>query len=615
MSGIAGIINLDGAPVDGELLERMTGAMKARAPDENNIWVSGNVGFGHAMLRISPESKHEHQPCTLDGQVSITADARIDGRVELIAKLRSAGCEVRQDAPDVEVILHAYSAFSESFLEHLIGDFAFALWDNRRKKLICARDHFGVRPFFYVKTDKIFLFASDLDALLNHTSVSRELDEEAIGDFLLFGSRQDPEASTYRNIRRLKAASRIGITQEGFCIRQYWAFSLHNEILYRSNSEYVEQFQALFRQSVEDRMGGDHIALELSGGMDSTSIAALAAANAKTTGRMLSAYTITCHDLLPDDQEGYFAGMAASFMKLPLVYQSKGDYALFERLDAPQFRSAEPLANPDWAMGYDNYEAVTRRGARVLLSGQGGDAVFGGSGDYYLELLRRGRLSKFLVEAARHVINTRSLAGMGLRPALIGSKPWQPAFPEWIDKAFCERAKLEDRWKAGWAELNSPGDTCHQLNKPWLSQMFEGYESLKMPLVVRHPFFDVRLATFLLGLPNYVKHNKKPLREAMRGRLPEPVRTRPKTALVGDHFRARFSGGQWQARMISNLANHGDPYVDHSRYMRAFEKYLGGAGVESTWSSWLMIVPLMLNIWLAGAKQTDGRERNDYCQR
>ena len=375
MSCIAGIINFDGAPVDRELLERMTEAMSSRAPDETNIWVSNNVGFGHAMLRISPESKHEHQPFTLDGQVWITADARIDGRLELIAKLRSAGFEVRQDAPDVELILHAYSAFGESFLDHLIGDFAFALWDGRSKKLICARDHFGVRPFFYVITDKVFLFASDLGALLHHPSVSRELDVAAIGDFLLFGSRQDPEASTYHDIRRLKAASRIRLNQEGACFKQYWGLPLHHEIHYRNNSEYVDQFHELFKQSVDDRMGGDHVALELSGGMDSTSIAAVAAANAKATGRTLSAYTITCHDLLPDDQEGHFAGMVASYLNLPLVCRSNGDYALFERLDTPQFRTAEPLVNPDWAMGYDNYKAVTASGARVLLSGRGGRRI------------------------------------------------------------------------------------------------------------------------------------------------------------------------------------------------------------------------------------------------
>lgn len=605
MSCIAGIINFDGAPVDRKLLESMTEAMSARAPDETNIWVSGNVGFGHAMLRISPESKHEHQPSTLDGQVWITADARIDGRLELIAKLRSAGFEVQQDAPDVELILHSYSAFGESFLDHLIGDFAFALWDGRSKKLICARDHFGVRPFFYVITDKVFLFASDLDALLHHPSVSRELDEAAIGDFLLFGSRQDPEASTYRDIRRLKAASRIRLNQGGACFKQYWDLPLHHEIRYRNNSEYVDQFHELFRKSVEDRMGGDHVALELSGGMDSTSIAAVAAANAKATGRTLSAYTITCHDLLPDDQEAHFARMVASYLNLPLVCRSNGDYALFERLDTPQFRTAEPLANPDWAMGYDNYKTVTASGARVLLSGQGGDAVFHASSAYYVALLREGRPIRFLAEVARYVINTRTFAGMGFRSALLGSKPWQPAFPDWIDKGFCENAKLEDRWKAGWAELNGPGDTYHQLKRPWLSQMFEGYESLKMPLVVRHPFFDVRLATFLLGLPNYVKHDKAPLREAMRGRLPEPVRTRPKTALVGDNFRAKFTAGKWQPTMNSDLASFGDAYVDRSRYMRAFEKYLGGAGVESTWSSWLMILPLLLNIWLAGDKQTD----------
>ena len=609
MSCIAGIIHLDGAPVDRELLGRMTASMKARAPDACDVWCSGDVGFGHAMLRVSTDEAPERQPCTLDGQVWITADARIDGQSDLIRRLRAAGQRVRAAAPDVELILHAYAAFGESLTDHLIGDFAFALWDNRSKSLLCARDHFGVRPFFYVKTDRVLLFASDLDALLLHPSVSRTLDEEAVADFLLFGSSQHAGSSIFLDIRRLPPATRMKVNREGSWLGRYWDPPLHPEVGFRRSSEYIEQFQALFKQAVEDRLRGDHIALELSGGMDSTAIAAVAAEEARTSGRGLTAYTIDCSDIMPDDQEAHFAGLAAAHLNIPVVYQSIGDYALFERLDLPQLRTAEPSPYPDWAMNFDRSGLMANRGARVLLSGQGGDAVFAGSATYHADLLRSGRIFRFLAEAFRHAVDTHSLAGMGLRSAFMNPVPvecWTPPFPDWINEGFCKRTRLEDRWRSGWAELNGPSDAYHQLKRPWLSQTFESYESLKMPLVVRHPFFDTRLVTFLLGLPNSVSSDKRLMRQAMRGRLPESVRDRPKTSLADDQFRLRFSGATWRSQIHSNLAKVGIAHVDQARYARAFERYLAGDGAESTWSSWLMITPQMLNIWFNGGDDNGG---------
>ena len=607
-----GIFSFDGAPVDRELLEYMTCVMNERAPDDHKVWVSGSLGFGHAMLRMLPDFKLECQPCTLDGRVWVTADVRIDGRAELVAKLYSAGCDVKRDVLDAELILYAYAAFGESFLEHLIGDYAFALWDSRSKQLICVRDHLGVRPCFYVKTNKLFLFASDIDALLCHPAVSRELDGEAIGDFLMFGSFLDPEQTIYRNIRRLKAGNRIVVSEQGVSFKQYWELPQGSEILYRKDLDYVEQFQAIFRQSVEDRLTGGCVALELSGGMDSTAIAAISAANALITGRRLTAYTITCNDLLPDDQEGYFAGMVASYLNLPLSLQSSGDYALFERMGTSQLSSAEPLASPDWAMGADSYEQVIRSGARVLLTGQGGDAVFGVSGAYYVNLLLEGRLVRFLDEIRRHVINTGSLAGTGLRSACFGTKPWQPQFPDFIDKGFCEEFRLTDRWNEGWRVLNAPGDAYHQLKRPWTGQMLEGFESLKLPLVVRHPFFDIRLVTFLLGLPNYIKYDKRLLRESMRGWLPEPVRTRPKTPLVGDHIRARFSEEQGKLAS-SDLKYVVGTYVDRLQYMHTIEQYRCGNGVKSTWLSWQIVAPRMLNTWLGGLKYAEETKEHANC--
>ena len=122
-------------------------------------------------------------------------------------------------------------------------------------------------------------------------------------------------------------------------------------------------------------------------------------------------------------------------------------------------------------------------------------------------------------------------------------------------------------------------------------------------MVVRHPFCDTRLVAFLLGLPNCFTSGKRLMREAMRGRLPESVRIRPKTALAGDQFRLRFSGAPSRSPIHSTVPNATAGHVDPARYIQAFERYMGGDGAESIWSSWLMITPQMLNIWFNGRNE------------
>lgn len=129
MSGIVGIVNLDGAPVDRTLLKRMTEFMAYRGPDGCDIWIDGHVGFGHMMLRTTTESLNERQPFSLEGQVWITADARVDSREDLIQKLPSEGSGDLRAATDVELILRAYQIWGEDCVERLLGDFAFAIWD------------------------------------------------------------------------------------------------------------------------------------------------------------------------------------------------------------------------------------------------------------------------------------------------------------------------------------------------------------------------------------------------------------------------------------------------------------------------------------------------------
>lgn len=581
----------------------MLAPTQRRAPDGNQIHCEGPVAFGHALLRTG-RSNIDQCAIALDGQVWITADARIDGRADLIRSLRSAGRRVADDAPHAELILHAYAAFGAGFLTHLIGDFAFALWDARLEKLICARDHFGVRPFHYFQAGDLFGFASDVDALLAHPAVSRQLDEVSVADFLLFSSCQDADRSIYQDIRCLPPASSMQVTRKGVTLRKYWEVPRHAETRFSKPADYVQRFQELFEQAVTDRMPDGPVALQLSGGLDSPSIAAVAAARSKRTGQSVTAYNLSCRNLLPQDEERHYAEIVASHLSIPLVCQELGSHGLYDRSADPALDTASPLVYPHLADHHDMLVQISQSGAHVLLSGHGADALMTPSASYYANLLRGGRWFKLATEIVHHVRHTGSLAGMGLRAALWPPRadaPWTPPMPDWIDPEFAGRVDLDARWKLAWQRYHDGVDAYQQLRQPWLSRNFEAVEILAMPVIARYPFYDVRLVEFMLGLPGYMLAGKRILRDAMRDRLPESVRIRPKTSLIGDPARIMVTNGKLQieSRPSSNKA---DPVMPKEHRL-ALEKYRRGDGAESTWSTVLILAPVALKNWLLQQQQ------------
>ncbi|MGA9381234.1 MAG: asparagine synthase-related protein, partial [Phormidium sp.] len=272
MSGIVGIINRDEKPINPDLLQRMTEFMSYRGPDAQQIWLEGNVGFGHTMLRTTKESLAEKQPFSLDEKVWITADARIDGRGELIEKL-----EIKDNinvVTDVELILRAYLVWGEDCVQYLLGDFAFGIWDEREQKLFCARDHFGVKPFYYAEVGNGLIFSNTLNCLRVHPGVSDELNDLAIADFLLFGLNLEFDTTTFADIQRLPPAHCLTWSKERRQIKRYWTLPTDGYIRYKQASEYVEHFQELMEKAVGDRLRTNQVGMFMSGGLDSSTLAA-----------------------------------------------------------------------------------------------------------------------------------------------------------------------------------------------------------------------------------------------------------------------------------------------------------------------------------------------------
>lgn len=540
MSGIVGMVELDGRPVDGELLQRMTDYLAFRGPDTSGIWQDGNVGFGHTLFRTTFEAERESQPGTLDGTVWITADARIDDRDNLKRLLRGRGREIEAGVTDPELILHAYHAWGENCLDHLIGDFAFAIWDGRERKLFCARDHFGIKPFFYAALPGTLIFSNTLNCVRLHQGVSAELDDVAIVDFLAFGQYVDTDLTIFAAIRRLSPAHAL-IWREGeLTIRRYWTLPADGRIRYKRNEEYLEHFTELFDRAVADRIRQPAVTLQLSGGMDSTSIAATARKLFPSLD--LKAYTITYDHLIPDD-EGYWSKIVADYLNIHQSIIPIDDIEMFEEWANPIQREPEPNLNPNGA-GINRLASNTLE-TRVILSGLGGDPAFYPSRSYPYRAIKNGQVMDLLRGIFQYVRVSGRFPRLYVRSAL--KQPWSNIdqdnnlLPEWLITSINDKYLLMERS----ISLFGPKPLRNWVNRP------ESYDSLlssfwpyifgsidnefhEEPRELRFPFFNVQLINYLLAIPPLPWfENKLILRQAMRGLMPERVRKREKTPLQG----------------------------------------------------------------------------------
>ena len=607
MSGFVGVINVDGAPIDRHLLQRMTDSLSYRGPDALDLWIDGSVGFGHALLSTTPE--REHQPQSLDGSVWFAGDVRVDGRADLIMKLQTEGRSALLTTPDAELVLHAYHAWGEDCVKHLLGDFAYAIWDGRTNRLFCARDQFGVKPFYYVFKGRYFVFSNTLNCVRLHPAVSGELNHAAIGDFLLFGYNQEPTTTTFADVRRLPPAHALTWSAGSLQLRRYWVLPTEGRVRYRRSADYVDRFRELWRTAVDDRLRADRVGVMMSGGLDSTAIAVTA--HGLLSGRSkpfdLRAHTAGYERLIPHE-ERHYAGLVAEALGIPMHYLAADGAALFDRCDEPGFQPAEPSDDPLPARAADLFSQIAQH-CRVALAGDGGDtALYASSDRNLLSLASAGRPAMLIADVVRCLAHGQR-PPLGIRAGLQrwrGTGPWRPAYPLWVSRDFEARLDLRARWEdltrgPASQDAHRP-DVYRELRGPFWPHVFERYDPgfTLCPLVFRHPFFDVRLLTYLLAIPPIPWFlNKRILRDAMRGTTPESVRQRPKAPLSAEPVCALLR--QPRARWI----NHFDAapelleYVDVERIPKVAGVPQGVNQYESDWH--VVTRPLCLNYWLAHA--------------
>jgi asparagine synthase (glutamine-hydrolysing) len=604
MSGICGILHFDGKPVDQSLLERMTALLDYRGPDGKGVWVNGHVGFGHTMFRTTYESANEQQPCSLDGNVYITANARIDARDELIPLLRAKGCKVANDVPDVELILHAYQIWGEDCLTHLLGDFAFVIWDGHRQRLFCARDRFGIRVLYYALVDNTLVFGNTLNCVRSYPEVTNKLNDQAIGDFLLFGDYTwlDKSITTFADIQKVPPAHLLTWDSQGLKVRRYWDFPLDTPLLYyRREEDYLEHFREMLRVAVKDRMRTDRIVISMSGGMDSTSIAATACriVREESSATQITAFTAV-YDRIHPDQERYYSGLVAKKLGLPINYFVCDNYQLL----TPAIQTPEPVEDETPVMRLDMMRQMAALG-RVVLTGRSTDNLITTSGTTVISMMAEMNPILVMFEFVRlwWCHHQRLPLGTGLlarlkRKHVAGKTNTGYGYPHWLNPDFEVQFALKERWKefSSWRPVpqhrRHPQSHKNLAFPDWSSEAEYQPGIDFTPVESIDPYMDLRLIKFVLSLPPFPWFSNKYLvRQAMSNELPDEILMRRKTALGAVHD--------------SLLKQPYTEWVDEWKPVPSLLRYVSrkaippiSKGACDYKQSYIHLRPLLLNIWL-----------------
>ncbi len=563
MCGICGIYNFDQKPADREVLGSMLGMIQHRGPDEYGFHLQEAVGLGHARLSIIDLSGGRQPMHNHDRSVWITFNGEIFNYLELREELERKGRRFATSS-DTEVLLQLYETEGEDCVHRLNGQWAFAIWDRRQKKLFVSRDRMGVRPLFYCRTGQTFLFASEIKALFAHPSVPRELDLAGIRQvFALWHSV--PPRTAFAHISELPPGHSLVVADGGIRVRKYWQLDLS---AHRAQSKgnfneraASEELGELLIDATRIRLRADvPVGAYLSGGLDSSVIAALIR---NFTRAPLETFSVVFDD--PEYDESPFQKMMVSHLGTT-HHQIRCTHAEIGKVFPDVVWHAEkPLLRTAPAPMYLLSNLVRRSGFKVVLTGEGADEVLGG-----YDLFKETKIRSFW--AAQPESRLRPLLLRRLYPYMpqMQSQPAEylrmffhvrgedllnPFFshlPRWettgrLELLFSPDVTCEWRHRRAWEEL---ADQLPSEYESWDSfrraqylesaYLLPGYilssqgdrPAMAHAVEGRFPFLDRRVVEFAASLPPCAKMpglDEKHLLKRFAGTLlPREILRRPK---------------------------------------------------------------------------------------
>jgi asparagine synthase (glutamine-hydrolysing) len=624
MSGIAGIVRKDGSAVDAESLEALTETLDHRGPDGSGTVVADTVGLGQQRLYTTPESKHEDTPRVGEDYL-LTADARIDNRAELLETLDlgdgiSNGAE--SVVTDADLIVAAYEEWGTRCPERLVGAYAFALWDRERRRLFCARDHAGIRPFFYYDGPDAFVFGSELKAVLRHDAVPCSLEEAAVGDFLL-GIHAEVRRTFYRDVYRLEPGHVAVVDDDGTRSERYWRLDPTRSRTDESVDSLVAGFRDHFEEAVRCRLRtatDRNVATTLSGGLDSSSITCTAADNRTDS---LTTTSLVFPSVPESDEREYIRAVVESGDFDP-TFVAGDKHSPLEHVDEMVRQFDVPFLPCNLYFDKVLYEETANTDASVLLEGFGGDVVVSHGLERYAELASRGKFLTLAGETSAYADRfggsrrtlLRNHVAVPLCPDSI-AQPWQRlrdgsttgSHSRILAHDFLERTEQR-------REREIPTEPLHHRTGAATRARITHAEAMESAIEPRtfettdiaaawagirprFPFYDRRLMEYCLSLPVKVKlrdgWSRWVLRAAMEGTVPETVRWRTSKANLGVSFDRSFRTADKPALLhLEDDCRRFDQYLDADVIRSLVERYLDGEDIESYATIWR---PAVLARW------------------
>ncbi|MGC1780213.1 MAG: asparagine synthase-related protein [Xanthobacteraceae bacterium] len=521
-------------------------------PDRARAWTAGQIGLGHLMMRITREDNYDTQPLH-DRGLGLVADLRLDNREQLAAAL-SIGTEALAGMSDSALLLAAYEKWGADCVEHLIGDFAFAVWDSQKQSLTLVRDHMGQRHVFYHQGDGFFAFAAEIKGLWALPRVPRKLIEARIPQSLLFDEPTDIGATDYEGIRALPGGTVLTIDANGvIATRRYWephADPTHEE---HDEAYYIETYRKVLTEAVESRLrrATTSAGLFMGGGFDTSAICALAGPAVSAQGRKF----IAVSSVMPEDYRGTikharpWVEMCRRHMPhLNVRYVTREDVDIFTFMEQGFF-SGDNRHSPNRPVTHTMFAEIAAAGARIVMDGHGGDYTLNPRGQNALiRMLRKGQFRRFLSEfgAMRRHLH-QSVKQTLVRNVLLQLVPaswmraWNrhrnglalfgPTMPvsQQVIEARSRTARSRLGWRSGDSQrVGMERALRRQQNVP---AQFYSIAGAAHGLEFTQPFHDKRVVEFGLAIPDelYVKNGKTRhlARAALRDLYPPEYQDRP----------------------------------------------------------------------------------------
>lgn len=380
MCGIAGILHLDCAPASPVLLKRMTDAIAHRGPDGEGLWTDEYVGLGHRRLAIIDLSPAGHQPMiSRDRRYTLTYNGEVYNFREIRTDLESLGYQFHSQT-DSEVVLNAWAEWGEDCVHHFNGMFAFAIWDRKCKRLSLARDRYGIKPLYWGCWNNVFLFGSEQKAILAHPAAARDVDREALLEYFTF-QNIFTDRTLLKGLHLMPPGSIAHLDTgagHGLQVKKYWDYAFCEPEGSVDAREYREELDRLMQQAVSRQLVADvELGSYLSGGMDSGTLSALASRELPNLKTFTCGFDLSSASGL---ELGYDERIKAEAMSAAFKTEHYEMVLKAGDMERVMPRLARHIEEPRVGQSYPNFYAaqLASKFVKVVLSGAGGDELFGG---------------------------------------------------------------------------------------------------------------------------------------------------------------------------------------------------------------------------------------------